>query len=142
MEGADVLGFYNGGAVAGASQAHKHLQAVRLPLSPHRAIPMEAVIARGGLGELPFRTAFALRGGRSDLDLYRELKGEHRGAYNLLVTHRWMMFVPRSAPSFRAIDVNALAFAGALFVRDADGLRVVEREGPLALLAGVAQPKG
>jgi hypothetical protein len=40
-----VLGFYNGGAGAGASQRHKHLQVVRLP------------IARGLLAPLPLRCA-------------------------------------------------------------------------------------
>lgn len=40
------LGFYNGGAVAGASQAHKHLQLVPLPLGPQGpAIPMEPKLA-------------------------------------------------------------------------------------------------
>ena len=141
MEGADVLGFYNGGAVAGASQGHKHLQIVKLPLSPHRAIPMEALIERDALGELPFHTAFALRGARSDVDLYRDLMGGYRGAYNLLVTHRWMLFVPRSAPAFAGIDVNSIAFAGGLFVRDAEGLRTLERVGPFGLLRAVTQPK-
>ncbi|MBV8260147.1 MAG: phosphorylase, partial [Paraburkholderia sp.] len=47
----DGLGFYNGGAAAGASQPHKHLQLVPLPLvgdsphgSPHEA-PIEALFS-------------------------------------------------------------------------------------------------
>jgi len=40
------LGFYNGGTVAGASQRHKHLQLVPLPLAPEGlAVPMEAALA-------------------------------------------------------------------------------------------------
>ena len=42
MGGEAVLGFYNGGAEAGASQRHKHLQIVRLPLAPGgEAIPLQ-----------------------------------------------------------------------------------------------------
>ena len=40
------IGFYNGGKDAGASQRHKHLQLVPLPLSPRGpAIPIEPIIA-------------------------------------------------------------------------------------------------
>jgi ATP adenylyltransferase len=42
----DSLGFYNGGREAGASQRHKHLQLVPLPLAPEGpAVPMEPVFA-------------------------------------------------------------------------------------------------
>jgi len=41
----DGLAFYNGGPLAGASQPHKHLQLVPMPLSPHgHPIPIEAVM--------------------------------------------------------------------------------------------------
>jgi ATP adenylyltransferase len=43
------LGFYNGGREAGASQQHKHLQVVPLPLaSQGPAIPIEAVLPETG----------------------------------------------------------------------------------------------
>lgn len=39
------LGFYNGGAAAGASQRHKHLQVIPLPIAPHGpAVPIEPLI--------------------------------------------------------------------------------------------------
>jgi ATP adenylyltransferase len=52
------LGFYNGGTVAGASQQHKHLQLVPLPLAPRGdAIPMAPLLdcdsAAGVLGKCP-----------------------------------------------------------------------------------------
>ncbi len=52
------LGFYNGGEAAGASQSHKHLQVVPLPLAPEGPqIPMEPLLAatvfEGGLGKIP-----------------------------------------------------------------------------------------
>ncbi|HEY5998322.1 MAG TPA: phosphorylase [bacterium] len=68
-----ALGFYNGGAEAGASQAHKHLQLVPLPLAAEGPpVPIDPLIARvhpgspGQAGELPgfgFLHAFARLGG-------------------------------------------------------------------------------
>jgi ATP adenylyltransferase len=66
------LGFYNGGAEAGASQAHKHLQIVPLPLAPEGPpVPIEPLLARAlwrgesGIATLPgfdFLHAFARLG--------------------------------------------------------------------------------
>lgn len=67
MAGFNGLGFYNGGAAGGASQRHKHLQMVPLPLSPEGpAVPMEPLISRaevdrdgrGIVPSFPFRHAF------------------------------------------------------------------------------------
>jgi ATP adenylyltransferase len=60
------LGFYNGGREAGASQQHKHLQMVPLPLAPEGPpVPVEPLLGRAGApGELwtipsfPFLHAF------------------------------------------------------------------------------------
>lgn len=54
----DGLGFYNGGEAAGASQTHKHLQLVPLPLAPEDPrIPIEPLLKRakfkGELGVVP-----------------------------------------------------------------------------------------
>jgi sulfate adenylyltransferase (ADP) / ATP adenylyltransferase len=164
MAGERVIGFYNGGPEAGASQRHKHLQVVRLPLAPAGdAIPMRPLLEDSARrAALPFRHAFApiaamddpRRWARAMHELYRELfaraglaavpdpRGERQsGPYNLLVTHDWMLLVPRSAPGFEGIEVNSLAYAGALFARDDEGMRTVRRLGPMAVLRGVAQPK-
>ena len=43
------LGFYNGGREAGASQQHKHLQMVPLPMAPvGPAVPIEPLLAKAG----------------------------------------------------------------------------------------------
>ncbi len=162
------LGFYNGGTVAGASQPHKHLQVVPLPLDADGpAIPMEpllAIAARGSVGRcpnLPFAHAFArldrpvaaapLEAAGQAAALYLNLlaavgievvesDGERRpsAAYNLLVAHDWMLMVPRGKEFFRGISVNALGFAGSLFVKDRQQLEVVRTAGPMYILQAVA----
>ena len=149
MSGQRVLGFYNGGAIAGASQPHKHLQVVRLPLAPGRDIPVEALMrdAASTIPGFPVRHAFERIPGHDPAALlacYRRLLAAANvrgGPYNLLVARDWMLAVPRSRERFESIGVNSLAFAGALFVRDDEEMRTLERVGPMAVLRGVAYPK-
>ena len=61
----ESLGFYNGGAAAGASQPHKHLQLVPLPLvDAIPGVPLDALLRDAGrefagtVPGLPFRHAF------------------------------------------------------------------------------------
>lgn len=73
MDEYDGLGFYNGGTAAGASQSHKHLQLVPLPLTPEGVkIPIEPLLqeaklegASGIIPGFPFLHFFA----RLDADL-------------------------------------------------------------------------
>jgi ATP adenylyltransferase len=164
------LGFYNGGAEAGASQHHKHLQIVPLPLGesgPPLPIEsaLESVCMEGPIGKvpgLPFRHALAhleldsaasRHAAHAAFDFYHALleavglraidvNGElHQSApYNLLVTRRWMLLVPRSSERVEGISVNALGFAGSLFVRDAAQMQVIKRLGPMTVLQRVAVP--
>lgn len=156
MEQAEVLAFYNGGPQAGASQAHKHVQVVTLPLSPRRSVPMSALLEREP-AMLPFRHAFTrlARGDTAQPDAllaaYRSLL-ERAGIepvrrdgiewqsrpYSLVVTHEWMLVVPRSRDRFHGISINTLAFAGSFFVRDRAQLDTVARAGPMRVLASVA----
>ena len=162
------LGFYNGGTLASASQPHKHLQLVPLPLAEEGpAVPIEPLLAAGGSG-LPFAHAFAplepaldarprVAAARAQalylallgsLGLHPvELEGELRqpAPYNLLLTRRWMLVVPRRKEHFASVSINALGFAGSLFLRDREELRRVRERGPLAVLrevAGAADPTG
>ena len=156
MRQAKVLAFYNGGPEAGASQAHKHVQVVTLPLSPRRSVPMSALLEREP-AMLPFRHAFTrlARGDTAQPDAllaaYRSLL-ERAGIepvrrdgiewqsqpYRLVVTHEWMLVVPRSRDRFHGISINTLAFAGSFFVRDATQLDAIARAGPMGVLASVA----
>jgi ATP adenylyltransferase len=63
-------------------------------------------------------------------------------AYNLIVTRRWMLLVPRSRGRFQSISVNSLGFAGSLLVRDESELALVKNRGPMNVLRHVAMPVG
>lgn len=166
------LGFYNGGAAAGASQGHKHLQIVPLPLAEGgSALPigslLEAARFAGAIGAVPglaFAHAFA------PLDLFAatveeaactayeryralldaagvravEVGGGLRQSapYNLLVMPAGLLLVPRATECVEGISVNALAFAGSLFVRDAAQMRAIEALGPMRLLRRAAGQGG
>jgi ATP adenylyltransferase len=167
MQEIDGLAFYNGGTLAGASQRHKHLQLVPLPIAPAgMAIPIEAAIASAqfedGIGTVPhfpFRHAIAqLEASPTQPDhLGAHLLQHYQalitavglgnpdmaspGAYNLLATRSWMMVVPRSQESFADISVNSLGFAGALLVRNHDQMQHLKDLGPMTLLQQVGIPK-
>ena len=163
------LGFYNSGGVAGASQRHKHLQVVPLPLAPEGPdLPLGPLIAQvefaDGIGTcpaLPYAHAMArldeeswlaspIPGPAAALSAYERLlatlglrPGEsgHLPPYNLLVTKAWMLVIPRSREAFDGISVNALGFAGAMIARDEAQLERIRQAGPLATLLHVAYPR-
>lgn len=160
----DGLGFYNAGYVAGASERHKHLQLVPLPFGPGPArVPVEpllaAIAADGSLDSapgLPFMHTVARLGTKLPASpheaalhtfaLHNEMLsaiGCERPSqpYNLLITRDWMLAVRRTRESFRAIPINALGFAGSLFVRNRDDLAFVRRCGPMAILEKVSAPR-
>ena len=163
----DGLGFYNGGNVAGASQAHKHLQLIpALRPEDSHAFPIEAVLP-APLGTSPHQHdtlpfphritglppgLFEAPGEASALcfRLYRDMLielghepqerdgREYQSApYNLLLTRRWLMLVPRTSEFFGEISINAMGFAGSLFVMDEEGMEAIRRVGPVAILQAV-----
>lgn len=152
MQGVDGLGFYNAGRQAGASQPHRHLQVAPLPLVPSTEglpTPIDAAITAGQ--PLPFTHSFASLGGRPLaranaprlFELYKSLMADQGLAngdrpYNLLLTRRWMMVVPRCLDRFERVSINALGFAGSLLVRDRGRLDLVKALGPGILLRGVS----
>jgi ATP adenylyltransferase len=149
LEEGGALGFYNAGREAGASQSHRHLQVAWLDPVPVEALFRELGEVKSAceIPRLPFRHAFRRRAGAADLfEGYRELldaAGVRPPApYNLLATRDWMLLVPRSREAFEGISINALGFAGSLFVRDAAQLERVRRAGPMNVLRAVAMPRG
>ncbi|WP_414546537.1 ATP adenylyltransferase family protein [Nostoc sp. CCY0012] len=164
----DGLAFYNSGKISGASQRHKHLQLVPLPLSASgMQTPMELLLksakfpnAIATIPELPFVHAFALLdphwaqsplvAAAKTLELYYGLLSsvglnivngnKLSGAYNLLATKEWMIIVPRSQEHFASISVNSLGFAGALLVRNETEMQILKNQGPMNILKQVAFP--
>jgi ATP adenylyltransferase len=154
------LGFYNSSPDAGASQRHRHLQVVALPIGgADQGTPLHAAFERAGarpgsLAELPFAHA-AVRfeaPNRADagwyaaatLDHYRRaLEAVGRdparpGAYNLLVTRRFLCVVPRRREKFGPVSVNALGFCGVLLARGHRELEWLRDAGPMTALREVA----
>jgi ATP adenylyltransferase len=169
----DGLGFYNAGAAAGASQPHKHLQMIPLPLESGGApTPIDEALSvmsdrRGTLTApgLPFRHSFAwledgmfehpLTAAARMSSLYADLlarvgvtpvdrEGQRytSAPWNLLVTRRWMLVVPRVCERFEGVAINALGFAGSLFVRDDMQLETIKRLGPMTALRAVSGSVG
>lgn len=146
MVGSETLGFYNAGREAGASQHRKHLQVVPLPLAPQipEPVPIEPLLdsERG----LPFRHALG-RVGQFDAAALHALYcrlieaagASGAAAYNLLLTQRWMLVVPRKRERFESISVNALGFAGSLLARDRAELERIRAAGPMNVLRAVAR---
>lgn len=166
----DALGFYNGGCAAGASQMHKHLQLVPLPLAPGSAsVPIAPLLPPAEpdtpalVPALPFVHSF-VRLGRDRLateeaaDKAFALYGamlRHAGMaaaepsrprrqsmpYCFLTTREWMLLLPRTQESFADISLNSLAFAGSLFVRNEAQLACLQQTGPMNALRAVTLPR-
>ncbi|CAM9456653.1 unnamed protein product [Phaeothamnion confervicola] len=61
--------------------------------------------------------------------------------YNLLLTSRYMMAVPRTQREFVGVDVNGMGFFGALLARDERTREVILDVGGLEILKGVTLPR-
>lgn len=165
----DGLAFYNAGQIAGASQRHKHLQLIPLPLtSMGPRLPVEPLLAAAiqnsieTVPSLPFVHAIArldscqanspAESAQATLECYHallratglqdkaEAKQNQPSAYNLLATREWMLLVPRTQEHFASISVNSLGFAGALLVRNEEQMMRLRDYGPMIVLRSVAVP--
>lgn len=167
LAGMDGLVFYNGGHEAGASQPHKHLQLVPLPLGPSDPpLPFATMLehtrmdgATGYVPDLPFRHAVArmraewlddpARHAPEALALVERLwqalghdpRVRHQPTpYNLLATRRWMWLVPRRQDCWERLPVNALGFAGGILAPDEDAFARLREVGPMHALQATAEP--
>jgi len=59
-------------------------------------------------------------------------------SYNLLLTSRWMLVVPRCKSDYGPVNVNGLGFAGTLLVKSPEALAFLREVGPLQVLCQVA----
>jgi ATP adenylyltransferase len=159
------LGFYNGGATAGASQHHKHLQWIPAEAGEASLRPYAGHLAGGEsrdgaltLGALPFRHAFVSLAGvdwtKPQAAGAAVLRAFHVACaaldlppaadpmppYNLLLDRDWLLVVPRRCEHWEDISVNALGFGGSLFVRRPAQIDAIRSAGPLTVLAAVSEP--
>ena len=156
------LAFYNSGTISGASQPHKHLQQVPLPLGGcAECTPIDRVVANATF-EGPFGriAAFNFSHILSKVTSLAELSPNEAaqeaervylamlqqvgdasspGPYNLLATRDWMLLVPRSVEHYVSISVNAMGFAGSLLARDERELELIHERGPLEVLESVGR---
>jgi len=145
LKNTDGLVFYNGGGIAGASQAHRHFQLVPKDLGGGY-LPIELAVEQWRQGTRKRLFPFAYRAfwladcePETLMEVWRKLEYQFQ-AFNLLVTQNWMLVIPRRAESFDGISVNSLGYAGALLVKTEQELIRLKRQGPMALLAEVSQP--
>lgn len=159
------LAFYNGGKTAGASQPHKHLQLVPLPLGRSADVPAavlfdDAADGANTVRPLRFRHFFSRLDpashhpaafGEACHDLYRaalvelglvgsvdDREDARLPPYNLLLTQRWLFLVSRGAERHLGISVNGLGYAGSLFVSSTEKLDQVRAAGPMTILERVS----
>lgn len=154
----DGLAFYNAGAVAGASQRHKHLQLVPFPFVKQvDRLPIDPLIHAVNSSDITVIPEFSFIHAFKKLDqihtpeqlltCYFDLletvgidsnQTLQTAPYNFLATREWMMIVPRSQAEYGEIAVNSLAFAGALLVRNTEQLDTLKQLRPLNFLKNVA----
>ena len=163
----DGLGFYNSGTLAGASQPHKHLQYIPLPLADQMPeLPIDQLINANGFSStqvgccnaLPFEhliVALAdhlleqVSAAADSLHNHYQQMTRRLGlitqadtkrfarAYNLLITRRWLLLIPRVSECFEHISLNSMAFAGALLVHNEEQLARVQATKWLSILKSV-----
>ena len=172
--GAGGLAFFNRGPLSGASQPHKHVQVVPLPLdgeggsdadpaalAPFEPTALAAVAGAPALAvvpvrSLPFRAYAAAmpEGGVAAGELAVCLGAlaatacggqgsahpSPSASYNLLLTRRVALAVPRSAAAAGVVSVNAVGYAGGLLVRSEGEAAAGEGGGAMGVRAacGVA----
>jgi sulfate adenylyltransferase (ADP) / ATP adenylyltransferase len=157
-----ALAFYNSAPEAGASQPHKHLQL--LPRSSAMTLPFEPLLTRAAIEglasvpELPFtHRLVALPDGLlmqperaaawlqhhyrtllAALEMTVDADDQVPHPYNLLLTDRWLLLVPRRRERAGGVSINALGFVGALLVATRQQAEALQRRGLMQALVAVA----
>ena len=69
-----------------------------------------------------------------------KVEDSKRVPYNVILTGKFMMVVPRSQESWGPVSVNSMGFAGSLFVRSQAELDYIKEEGAMTILSMVGLP--
>ena len=123
------LGFYNGGKAAGASQHHKHLQWLPIRAMKDHNFPLLDSLPQ----PLPYphhllapKSPTPKAWHQAYQTLLQQSGWQPGLAYNLLLTHDWLLLIPRCQEKACGISINSLGFLGSFFVKNqeqADQLR-------------------
>jgi ATP adenylyltransferase len=125
----EVLGFYNSGPTAGASQPHRHMQLVQTPVA------MADRILNGRLGFCHYLVKYPQLDGQLLFSHYQQamqqlglnpVNGTHSSntkpyiakPYNILLTERWMLIVPRCNNGIKGVSANGMNYAGLFLVKN------------------------
>ena len=129
------LGFYNGGGIAGASQPHRHMQLIKTTM------PIEALIISGNLPfnhklyryeQLNAKTLLQdYQQGMLELERFGQTQCE---PYNLLLTNRWMLIIPRSRNNVEGIFANGINYSGHFLVAKTEQINWLQQYGILKFL--------
>jgi sulfate adenylyltransferase (ADP) / ATP adenylyltransferase len=139
----DGFAFFNCGESSGYSQEHKHIQIIpyegmsRFPLAPH----LQMQDAPFTLRMFDFKHFFHVINEPESLHaIYNKLLSLLMPtSYNLIITQSWMLMVSRAKErSYNKFDLNAVAYAGLLLVKNEEELKFVKQVGPLQILRDAA----
>lgn len=160
-----ALAYFNCGPESGASQPHKHIQVVPLPLADDPAIipsPLAQMMDKvwqdsnlqegdsGSVHQLPYQNYFSKLSHRTTPDqlvsMYNTLLqqcssgGEAPISYNMILSKDHMVLVPRRQETIGSVAINALGFAGTILVNSKAGLQFIHDKGPISILEATGVP--
>ncbi len=166
----DGLAWYDAGPAHGLASSCKHFDVVPLTEANLSPLPLDPLLYSARTDQpvwsvpgLPFRHACAPMDpdwtnpekdcGASLHACYRTVMrtagmpvqastGSHAltGAYNLLITRKWLLLIPRTQECADDLTVMPPAFAGSFVVRTAAELNMLKRLGPMTALRQVSFP--
>lgn len=142
----EMLYFYNCGKESGASQPHRHFQAVPFPRT--RILDLVSAGARDPTGICTVECYSSFVHGVVYLDgsvswpeallhAYTRLSsvlGVLASSFNLLFGKEWMLMVPRRSETADGLSFNSLVFTGCLLTRNVEERERVRQLGPLQVL--------
>ncbi|MCX4029226.1 phosphorylase [Endozoicomonas sp. SM1973] len=138
----DVVGFYNGGEIAGASQMHRHMQLVRA------AVPIAAIIHCGGLGCKHQLYCFTALNAKELFAAYQQamyqlalINADQCLPHNIVLTQEWLLIVPRTQAHINQILVNGLNYTGRFLLKNDEQRQWLQNYGLLKLLTECGQPQ-
>lgn len=163
MQEAGGIGLYNGGAEAGASQRHKHVQWI--PTAPGNAslslyapgLPADAApLSTATHPLLAMKHCFVRVECGQGVDAGVAAESMHAAfekacaslglvpgdngllpPLNMLAGDGWMLVLPRSREHFEGNSFSAVCFGGTLYTRHQDQIDTIRKVGPLKAMAAV-----